>query len=505
MSRLLMCISALFAFAFPVQAQQKDEALSPGVIARFGEVRYPGVGRVFSLVFAPDGKTLLAGAWDGSIRLWDVATGKEIRQFPGHKGWVWSVAFSPDGKAFASGGKDKIIRIWEPATGKELRRLEGHQSMIGRLTYSPDGKLLASLGENLRLWDTATGREVRRLDSRPGTGISSLAFSPDGKSLAFGGVNTTALFDLAAGKKIRQFKTPPRSWYNNLAFSPDGKTLYGFNGNWSSTIYLWDVATGAPLRPLDKPGNHISGFALARDGRSMALTGSDHAIRIHEVITRQERCRFQSPDKYPSKLAFSPDGRILAQGSEDITVLLWDLAGLGEKGRLRPTKLSAKELQALWADLAAADAVAAYRAIWKLAAGSTDSVPFIREHLRPVPPADANAISQFVADLDSDRFETRQHATGQLEKVAELAEPALRRALQDKPPLERRQRIDRLLEKVVVLRDTPSPERLRMLRALEALEHMDTPAAQRVLEQYANGEPAADLTNEAKAALARRY
>ncbi len=291
-----------------------------------------------------------------------------------------------------------------------------------------------------------------------------MAFSPAGNLLAYGGVNSIVLFDLVAGKEVRQF-TVARSWFSGLAFTPDGKGLCGLNGNWGFTIYLWDVVTGTPLRPLGKHDASGGSIVFAPDGRSMALTGRDHAIRIHEVITRQERCRFQSLDKNPSKLAFSPDGRILAQGSEDITVLLWDVTGLLQKGRLRPIELSAKELQALWADLASNDAAAAYRAIGRLATGSKESIPFIRERLRPVSPVNADTVSGFVDGLDSDSFQTREHATEQLEKLADLAEPALLRALKDKPPLEKRQRIDRLLEKVVVQRDTPSPERLRMLRA----------------------------------------
>lgn len=504
MSRLLMCISALFAVAFPVQAQPKDDALPPGVITRLGEVRYPGVGRVFSLTFAPDGKTLLAGAWDGSIRLWDVATGKELRQYTGHRGWVRTVAFSPDGKTVASAGKDKIIRVWETATGKELRRLQGDQSMFGieHIAYSPDGKLLASLGQSLRLWDTATGREVQRFDSRPGSWISSLAFSADGKYLAYGTANTVTLFDLAAGKEARQFTAPSRSWLNGLAFAPNGKTLCGINGNWDYTIYQWDMATGQALRPLGKRMG--GGVVFAPNGKSMAMTGGDRVILIQEIITRRERCRFLSPDKRPSKLAYSPNGRILAQGSEDITVLLWDVAGLPKEGKGHSAELSPEELQKLWADLASDDAALAYRAIRKLAAGSKESASFLRQQLRPVPSIDVRTISRFVADLDSDSFETRQRASEQLEKLVELAEPALRRALQDKPPLERRRRIDQLLEKIAVQRDTPSPERLRMLRTVETLELMDTAAARQVLEEYAKGAAAADLTNEAKAARARK-
>jgi WD40 repeat protein len=500
MFRPLICVSALLGFVLPAQAQRQDDSLPAGALARLGEVRYRHIGRVFSIAFSADSKILLAGTWDGSIRLWDVATGKELRQYPGHKGWVRSVAFSPDGKTFASGGKDKIIRLWETATGKELRRFEGHQHWVQNLAFSPDGKLLASRGGTLRLWDVATGREVRRIN--PCFGMASLAFSPDGKLLAYGGVNSIVLVNLATDKEVRQF-TIPGSSFGGLAFAPNGKMLIGVNSNWDFTIYSWDVTTGKPFRPLGKRQGGMGSIVFAPDGRSMALTGGDYTIRIYEVLTRGERFRLQSPDKKPSTLAYSPDGRILAQGSEDIAVLLWDVTGLWGKDRPRSTAFSEKELQTLWADLGSDDADNAYRAIRRLVAGSKDSVPFIQKHLRPVASVDARTVSRLVADLDSDQFETREQATEQLEKLAELAEPALREALRDKPSLEKRQRIERLLEKLAGERDNPSPHRLRMLRALEALEHMDTPAARRALEELAKGAAGDAFTNKAKEALKR--
>src|SRR5438067_10219773 len=106
MSRLLVCLAALLAFVSPLPAQPRGDTLPPGAVARLGTVRYRNVGRVFSVAFSPDGRTLLAGAWDRSIRLWDLATKQELRRYAGHTGWVRSVAFSPDGKTFASGGKD---------------------------------------------------------------------------------------------------------------------------------------------------------------------------------------------------------------------------------------------------------------------------------------------------------------------------------------------------------------------------------------------------------------
>jgi hypothetical protein len=290
--------------------------------------------------------------------------------------------------------------------------------------------------------------------------------------------------------------------FGKLAFSSDSKIL-AFDG--FRPITLLDATSGKTLRPLamQEKENPVWDLVFSPDRRLLATAEGDHALRIWELATRHERCSFQSPDKKPSVWAYSPDGRILAQGSEDITVLLWDVTGFQGKNRPKAASLSAKELQELWTELASADAAAAYRAIRKLVTGAKDSVPFLQKHLRPVALVEDRIIAQLVADLNSDEFATRQRASEQLEKLAELAEPALRRALRDKPPLERRQRIDRLLEKVAGERDNPSPHRLRLQRAVEALEYMDTPEARRALEELAKGAAADALANEAKEALRR--
>src|SRR5216684_431281 len=99
------------------------DSLPTGASARMGTVRYRCIRDIYALAFSPDNKMLAGSGWGNVICLWDVVTGKEIRRFSGHQGWIWSVAFSPDGKTLASGSADHTIRFWETATGKEIRRL----------------------------------------------------------------------------------------------------------------------------------------------------------------------------------------------------------------------------------------------------------------------------------------------------------------------------------------------------------------------------------------------
>jgi hypothetical protein len=313
------------------------------------------------------------------------------------------------------------------------------------------------------------------------------------------------LLDLATNAEVRKIPYPG-SWFQHLVFSPDGKVLVGVrSSNAAPAILSWDTATGKETKPMGKEEANVSGVAFSWDSRSLA-SAEDHHIRIWEMSTHQERIEFNSPDRKISALAFSPDGRLLAQGSDDATVLLWDVTGRMEKDRLRSASLTPKELQALWVDLAGTDAAAAHRVMWTLTAAAPQSLSFLQEHIHPVPPlspTEVRTVTQLIEELDSEQFAQRQQATERLEKLAERAEPIIRQALEQKPPLETRQRLDRLLEKVNAGWVTPSPACLRILRALEIVEHMNTPDARHFLEQLAKGKPDVELTRQAKAALLR--
>jgi len=199
-------------------------------------------------------------------------------------------------------------------------------------------------------------------------------------------------------------------------------------------------------------------------------------------------------------LAFSPDGKSLVSGSADTTALVWDLTGLAENGEFRTGRLSPSELQVLWEELAASPSSRATKALWKLVASPDDCVPFLRRKLRIVAPVDSRTIDERIGDLADDRFPVRKRSMDELEKIGEAAEPALRRALENRPGPEMRQRVEQLLG---YLKPAATPERLRLVRAVEVLERIATPAAVELISDLSKGVPEALLTQEAKAAMAR--
>jgi hypothetical protein len=202
-------------------------------------------------------------------------------------------------------------------------------------------------------------------------------------------------------------------------------------------------------------------------------------------------------------LAFAADGRTLVSGSQDTTILVWSLGGSSLEAQPGDVNASARQshLQQLWTKMGEEDGAGAYRAIWDMSNASGSAVPFLKKHLRPAPAADENRILHLIGQLDDPRFLVRQQAAQELEKLGELAGPALRRTLEGKPTAEVRRRAELLLD----LADAHhlSTEGLRTLRAVEVLERIATSDARKLLQSLGSGAPGATVTQEAQAALKR--
>jgi len=277
-----------------IRTDLHGDPLPEGAIARLGLGRLKHAGQVGSLAFSPDGKILASGGLeDRLIQLWDAETGKELRQMAGHEAGVTCVAFSPDGKTVASGSRDKTIRFWDVTTGKWSSAIFNLPGFVRAIAFSPDGQSLASGGnesENIFLWQRKTGKEIRRWKAHRG-GISSLAFAHDGKTLASGGVPSVdrnkgtptdnyagAVWDPATGKMLASCSG--HEILVTVAFSPDGKSLAsaGIDSSHFRSLALWETATGKELRRIKDPRIQPESVAVAACGETLAApqTGCLH-------------------------------------------------------------------------------------------------------------------------------------------------------------------------------------------------------------------------------------
>ncbi|MFJ3310891.1 trypsin-like peptidase domain-containing protein [Streptomyces sp. NPDC086549] len=289
-------------------------------------------GPVRSVAFSPDGHTLASGSYDGTVGLWDPATGRARATLTGDTGIAWSVAFSPDGHTLASGGDDGTVRLWDPATGRARATLTGHTGTAWSVAFSPDGHTLATGSDDgtVRLWDPATGRARATLKGHTDV-VRSVAFSPDGHTLASGSYDgTVRLWDPAAGRARATLKGPT-GYVWSVAFSPDGHTLA--SGSDDHTVRLWDPATGRTRTTLN---DLVVSVAFSPDGHTLASGSDDHTVRLWDPATGRTRTTLTGHTGTAWSVAFSPDGHTLASGSVDRTVRLWDPA----TGRTRTTLTS---------------------------------------------------------------------------------------------------------------------------------------------------------------------
>ena len=300
-------------------------------------------GGVTSLTFSPDGKTLAVGVGrflnlkdtTGKVFLIAPDSGRPRKAIPAKGHLVLSLAYSRDGATLAGGlwkkersGSSGAVKLWDAATGKEQAALLG-QGGVSSVAFSPDGRMLVSSSwdKTIAIWDWAKRERLKTLRGHTDR-VWTAAFSPDGGTIASGSLDgTVRLWDARAGKERATLRGHTFSVYS-IAYSPDGRTLA--SGSWDRTVKLWNVA-GESRQSLALEGHTdwINCLAFSSDGRTLASGSTDKTIRLWDVVAGAERRRLQGHKEAVSSLAFSPTTPTIASASWDRSVALWD-ANTGE-------------------------------------------------------------------------------------------------------------------------------------------------------------------------------
>jgi WD40 repeat protein len=508
-----------------------------------------------------DGKLLaLTSGLGGSIHVWDVAKGKELNTFAGHRNGPLVVAFAADGRTVYTVNcghwLDWSLRRWDAESGKELRASEADPSGGGRwAAFSPDGRLLAIVVQDgtLHLWDTAAGREVRtwkistRLVTENGVPRPDARYPPqfsaDGESIFVVAKGTIHRWDVRTGKELPGVAAPTANDLARVFPAPNGQSIVVSSEDQKSVtrLDLLDATSGRLLRTIGKCQSPVPSCVFSPNGKTLAVADYDGVV-LWEVASGQERGRFPEIH-YGRGLGFSPDGKLLAAGGVGVvrllnpfscsevgsldncpgdvaclvfspdgkrlslagtsnTALVCDVAALTAakvpKAAVKPT---AKELEALWADLSGAESATAFRAIARLAEFPAESVPFLREKLKLIGDPEEKRIAKLIVELDDSSFEVRQKANAALESLGNKAAVALAQTLEKTQSAEVRERAQRLLDK---LKDANLPSKeLVDIRCVEVLETSDSPAARDLLRELAKGDVNDSRTLESKAAVQR--
>jgi WD40 repeat protein len=278
-----------------------------------------------SLAFSPDSQRVVSGDGPfGMVRIWDVATGKQLHSEQRHAKGISCLAFSPDGQRVVSAGQDGFVLLCEAPSGKELFRFRGEPGPFQSVTFSPDGRLVAHSGNDgtVHILEAAGGKVLRTRKGNSHT-LSRVVFSPDGRRLATAGLDgTVRVWDVMVDNEMLDFKRDGDATCRSIAFSPDGQRLA--SAGFREAVYVWEASSGKVLFKLKGFRGSSRTVIFSADGKRLACAGTEQ-VRIWEAASGKEWTTLKVPVKNALAVALSSDVRRVACACADGKLRLWDL------------------------------------------------------------------------------------------------------------------------------------------------------------------------------------
>jgi WD40 repeat protein len=279
-------------------------------------------GWVTACTMTPEGR-VVAGVWNGTLKLWDLATGVVTITFEGHSGWVTGCAVTHDGRLI-SASHDWTLKSWDLARGELLRTLEGHTGSVTGCAVTPDGHRVvsASYDRTLKLWDLATGELLRTLEGHTGS-VTGCAVTPDGHLAVSASYDRTLkLWDLATGELLRTLEghTAP---VTGCAVTPDGHRV--ISASEDRTLRVWDLASGHVLGTLEGHTGRVTGCAVTPDGGHAVSTSNDRTLKLWDLATGCVTATLEGHTDIVNACAVTPDDHRVVSASSDHRLKLWDL------------------------------------------------------------------------------------------------------------------------------------------------------------------------------------
>ncbi len=294
---------------------------------------------VSAVAWSPDGKRIASASGDHTVQVWDAAGGGHVYIYHGHTSDVSTLAWSPDGKYIASAGLDMTVQVWVATTGNLVYTYHGHNDVVYDVAWSPGGTRIASASNDgtVQVWDAFIGKMTFTYKSPSNIkGIlapwNTVAWSPDGKRIAIGGIGNVEVLDLATGNLTASYGYNA-AIVHALAWSPDGR--YIAVGSSASLVEIWDTITGHNVYNYQGHNADVLSVAWSPDGKRIVSGSSDGTAQVWDALTGNNAYSYRghvdfywghfTSNASVNAVAWSPDGKHIASGSNDMTVQVWQV------------------------------------------------------------------------------------------------------------------------------------------------------------------------------------